>query len=187
MGARLFAAVLPPADVVEALDAFLEPRRDADPQLRWVHPEGWHLTTAFLADVPPHTFDDLAANLAAAAARTSPFDLALADAGAFPNPATGRALWVGVRTGADDLAVLARRSRTAADRAGVRVDGTRFVPHLTLARLRRPVDVTRWLRVLDAWAGAGWRVDELALVESHLHDRGRRYEVVGRFGLGSAD
>lgn len=187
MTARLFAAVLPPASVVAALDAFLEPRRDADDRLRWVHPEGWHLTTAFLPRVPDHALEALEENLAAAAGRTPAFDVALGGAGAFPGAAGGRALWLGLRRGADELGVLARRSRTAAERAGVPADGARFVAHLTLARLRRPVDVTRWLRVLDAWEGAGWRVEELVLVESHLQDRGARYEVVGRYPLGAAD
>ena len=40
----------------------------------------------------------------------------------------------------------ARRCRTAAERAGVRVDGARFVPHLTLARANRSLDVTRLVR-----------------------------------------
>ena len=186
MGARLFAAVLPPVSVVDALDTFLEPRRDADPHLRWVRPEGWHLTTAFLADVPAHALEGLVGNLREAAARTPAFALALGGAGAFPNPYAAKALWVAVAEGGEQLGVLARRSRTAADRAGVRVDGARFVPHLTLARVGRATELTRWLRVVDAWEGARWRVDELALVESHLNDRGSRYEVVERFVLGAA-
>ena len=43
---RLFAALIPPAAAVEHPAAFLEPRRDADPDLRWAGPEQWHLPLA---------------------------------------------------------------------------------------------------------------------------------------------
>lgn len=90
---------------------------------------------------------------------------------------------MGVREGEDQLAALAERSRNAAVRAGVRVDGARFVPHLTLARASRAIDTTRLVRVLDTIDADGWTADELVLVQSHLRDRGNRYEVLHRFNL----
>jgi len=70
--ARLFTALIPPADIVEALEEFVEPRRDADPQLRWTSASSWHVTTCFLAAVPPDRLDRLVENLAGAAARATP-------------------------------------------------------------------------------------------------------------------
>ena len=184
MGLRLFAAVVPPEPVVDDLDAFVAPRREAGGPWRWTPPAGWHLTTAFMGDTAEADLDPLLENLRAAAARTPAFDVRLAGAGAFPHPGAARVLWLGVATGADELSVLARRSRTAAERAGVRTDGARFVPHLTLARTNRGTEATRWLRVLDAAPPLAWRADELHLIESHLNDRGHRYELVDRFPLG---
>mgnify|MGYP003610661264 CR=1 FL=1 len=77
MGARLFTAVLPPADLVEELDHFLTPRRQAEPRLRWTRPEGWHLTTAFMASVTDDGVDRLTEALAEVAARTPAFRLRL--------------------------------------------------------------------------------------------------------------
>ena len=60
------------------------------------------------------------------------------------------------------------------------------MPHLTLARLGRPTDATRWVRVLDAYAGPAWLVDEVALVESHLpREKGHRprHQVLARLPL----
>ena len=186
MGARLFTAILPLTGVVEELDHFLGPRRPAEPRLRWTRTEGWHLTTAFMADVPEHSLDRLAEHLAEAAARTPAFRLRLGGGGAFPWPRETKVLWLGVPEGAADLTALAERTRRAATRAGVRVDGARFVPHLTLARANRPIDTTRLVRVLDTFEADGWEATELVLIHSHLHDRGTRYEVVGRWGLGSS-
>ena len=43
MGERIFVAVVPPADVIEHLDAFLEPRREHGP-FRWTAAEQYHVT-----------------------------------------------------------------------------------------------------------------------------------------------
>ncbi len=185
MGSRMFAAVLPPATVVSALDALLEPRRDAGRDVwRWTRPEGWHLTTTFMASVPPEALDPLEEYLAETAAITDPFELRLEGAVCFPNVESARVLALGLARGHDELAALARSSRNAASRAGAAPDGARFTGHLTLGRARRPFDATKWFRVVDAFSGWCWRVEEFALVESHLQDRGNRYEVVGRFPLG---
>lgn len=176
----MFTAVVPPAEVVGALDAFVEPRRASEPQLRWTRPGGWHVTTSFMGDVADRCREPLQALLADVAARTAPIRIGLQGGGAFPSPREARAVWVGVTEGADELAVLARRVRTAGTRAGVRVEGGRFVPHLTLGRASRALNADRLVRVIDAWVGAFWMADELCLIESHLRDRANRYEVIDR-------
>lgn len=183
MGARLFAAVLPPPSVVDDLDAFLTPRREAERRLRWTPPESWHLTTAFMADVADRHLDRLTDRLSAAARRTPAFTLTLGRGGAFPWPLETKHLWLGVVEGADALTGLAERCRNAASHAGVKPDGARFVPHLTLARAHRPLDSTRLLRVLDTYDAPPFEVTDLALVASHLRDHGHRYEIVDTFGL----
>lgn len=184
MGMRLFAAVVPPLAVLEELDAFVAPRREAGGPWRWTAARTWHLTTAFMGDTAEADLEPLVENLRAAASRTPSFDLRLGGGGCFPHPYGAKVLVLGVVEGADELTTLARRSRTAAERAGVRTDGARFTPHLTLARTNRGVEATRWLRVLDAAPPVAWWVDELQLVWSHLHDRGNRYEVVASLPLG---
>jgi hypothetical protein len=59
--------------------------------------------------------------------------------------------------------------------AGVEVDGQRFRPHVTLGRMNRPQELTSWVRLLDTYEGPPWRIEELALVASHLGEgpRGR--------------
>ncbi len=187
MGARLFAALIPPAPVVADLDAFCEPRREAEPRLRWTPAEDWHLTTVFCPDVDAGRIDRLEEELAHAAARSPAPALALAGGGCFPDPRRAKILFAGVTGDLGRLDTLAARCRTAAGRAGAAVDGARFRPHVTLARSGGGVEVTRLLRVLDAYASASWVAGELALIASHLHDRGSRYEVVARFPLAPAE
>lgn len=179
---RLFLAVRPPLPVAADLDAFVEPRRDAEPALRWVHPEHWHLTLAFLGEVDADAADALADHLDSVAARTAPFEVTIGGAGGFPHPDAARALWLGVSRGEDELGRLARRCRTAAARAGIQVDGGRFRPHLTVAR-SRGIDARRWLTVIDSFGSFSWAVTEFLLIDSELTRGGPRHRISRRFDL----
>lgn len=185
----MFVAVIPPEEVVAHLDEFLAVRRDAA-AYRWTVPEQWHLTFAFAEDVPDRALDDLEARLARAAAKRRPVQLRLAGGGAFPHPDRARVLFARIdadEAGRSELDRLATGCRTALAKAGARVDGQRFRAHLTLARLGQPDNVTPWLRLLDAYEGPRWEVDEVALVASYLGEGARRrprHEVVGTYALG---
>ncbi|GAB3596204.1 RNA 2',3'-cyclic phosphodiesterase [Angustibacter peucedani] len=184
---RAFVALTPPSDVVEDLADFVAPRRAADPTLRWTAPEQWHVTLAFLPDVAERHLDDLAERLGRAAARRTAFALALRGGGAFPDVGRGRVLFAGLDVGdRQELDRLATGVRAAAAKAGAAPDGGRFHPHLTLARSGRPQDLTRWLRVLDSYAGPRWSAAEVELVESRLGQGpgGRpHHEVLATFPL----
>jgi 2'-5' RNA ligase len=186
---RMFVAVVPPERAVEDLGEFLAPRQEAGSGLRWAVPEQWHVTLAFLPQVPKRSLDDLLARLQRAADRRTPFDLTVAGGGAFPNAARAKVLFAGLDVSdAEELRRLATGARAAAGKAGAEVTGTRFHPHLTLARLGRPVDVTRWIRVFDAYRGPTWQAAEITLIQSHLGEGPRnrpRHEVVESFGLGA--
>lgn len=186
---RVFVAVVPPAEVLEDLEEFLEPRREAA-DFRWTVPDQWHLTLAFSPALAERHLDDLVERLGRAAHRRTPFDLRIAGGGAFPGPDRARVLWAGVE--GDDAARieldrLATGARAAAAKAGAEVDGGRFRAHVTLARLGRPAEVSNWVRLLDAYAGPTWTAHEITLFESHLGEGPRRrprHEAVEVFPLG---
>ena len=184
---RLFVAVVPPPKVVEHLAEFVEPRRSyPDEDLRWAAEENWHITLAFLGEVPEYKLDDLAERLERAAGRQKPIDLQLGGSGAFPSVAEARVLWTGVRDEAKALPHLARTTRGAANKAGVTVDGRKFTPHVTLARLRRPVDVARWVRIFDGYQGPPWTAQGIELISSRLGEgpsHGSAYDTVGEWSL----
>ncbi len=185
----MFVAVVPSDQAVADLDEFLAVRRDAA-AYRWASAEQFHLTLAFLASVDEHRIDDLVARLTRAARKRTVFTTRLAGGGAFPHAARARVIWAGLElddVGRIELGRMATGAKAAAGRAGVAVDGQRFRPHLTLARLGRPEDVSRWVRLLEGYAGPAFAVDQLHLVASYLGEgpRGRpRYEVVGSFTVG---
>ncbi len=184
MSMRMFAAVQPPPQVLEDLAEYVEPRRERDSPLRWSSDEQWHLSLAFLPAVPDRSLDDLLERLADTAGRRQPFQLRLQGAGSFPNPAQAKVLWTGVAGNTERLERLAASSRSAAGRAGIEVDGSKFRPHLTLARANRPLEMTRWLRVFELYSGPTWQVADFALIQSQLGSGRPRYQVREVFALG---
>lgn len=189
---RMFVAVVPPEDVLEDLAGFLEPRQDDD-RLRWTRPGSWHVTLAFMAHVPERALDELVERLGRAGRKRAALSLRVAGAGAFPGVARARVLYAGIDGSAEDLEELRRLSvgvRAAANKSGAPAAGQVFRPHLTVARMRHPVEATRWLRVLETYAGRPFDVDEFVLVRSHLAQGGGgrpRHEVVERFALGRGE
>lgn len=184
---RVFAAVLPSPEAVEHLDAFLEPRRAAA-DFRWTRPEQLHLTLAFMGSAQPLRIDDYVDRLAESFDDLVPAPVSLTGAVVFPNVAEARVLAAGIRgEGSALLETLAVRSRNAAVASGIEVDGQRFRPHVTIARTGGPyVEMTSWVRLLEAYDGPAWPVASVAVVASHLGEGPRRtprYETLAQIVL----
>ncbi|MEG3627411.1 RNA 2',3'-cyclic phosphodiesterase [Streptomyces poriticola] len=188
---RLFAAVVPPEDVVRELAAEVDLLRSlpgAD-RLRWTGRPGWHFTLAFYGEVDDALVPGLSERLERAARRTDPFPLAVTGGGQFGH---GRALWAGASGDVGTLRLLADRAEAAARRAGVPMgEHRRYQAHLTVARSRRAHSVRAFVEALDRFTGSSWTVPELCLVRSNLPTSGApgeqpRYETVARWPLGGA-
>jgi 2'-5' RNA ligase len=154
---RLFFGVPLPPELREALGRW----QQAQPVERWSRPEGLHLTLAFLGERPAAALPGLAARAAAVAGRHGPFEVRTAGLGGFPGDGRARILWLGLAP-APDLGRLATDLRETLATAGEAMDPKPFRPHLTLARFRRPKD----LSAFAAPPAAPFPVDRLILFES---------------------
>jgi 2'-5' RNA ligase len=186
----MFVTVRPPDDALDHLDDFLEPRRGSA-DFRWSARDQLHVTLAFLAEVPERTLDDLQERLERAAGRRTRFRTAITGGGAFPNVGRARVLWAGLDLDHEprvEMSRLATGARAAAAKAGVAVDGARFKPHITVARLKHPQETSSWVRLLDGYRGPSWDVADVELVASYLGQGPRnrpRHEEVASFPLGA--
>lgn len=100
---RVFAALRPPPDVLEHLEAALEEVRSGSGlSLRWGDPAQWHLTLAFRGDLPEGALPHTVTRMAEIAADHPPLALHLSGAGTF----SGRTLWIGVGGQTDPLRAL---------------------------------------------------------------------------------
>jgi 2'-5' RNA ligase len=184
MGERLFAAVVPPAHVIDDLARWVEPRRDS--AWRWSDASEWHVTLAFYADVDTWRYDELVRHLVMAAERTPMFRLALRGVGCFGSAAKAHVLFAEVDDSRRVLPDLAARCHTAATTTGIDVPRQRYHPHVTLARRNQPADGSPYLRALAELETDLWDVTEVTLVQSFLGQGRRgtpRYEVRERLLL----
>ena len=176
---RLFAALEIPPEI----GADLSRRQRGIEGARWRPADLLHLTLRFFGSIPEDVAADLDAELATVA--SSPFELALEGAGAFGDGAHGRAVWAGVAEN-ERLRALAARCETAARRAGLKPEGRRYQPHVTLAYLRGadPAEVHRWIADHNLLRSPPFRVTWFGLWESITHPQGSRYELQREYPLG---
>lgn len=189
---RVFVALVPPPEVVSALEDLLGPRADflaARGQWRWTRAEHLHLTLAFVPDLEEWREEELVEEGQRYADRHTPVDLRLSGAGAFPDPGSARVLWAAVEEDPPGtLARWAKGFRAVASHAGARVEGTRFVPHVTLARaVGGRHGAGPLVQSLDTLRTPVWRAQEVQLLASHLGQGPGgtpRYEVRHTWRLG---
>ena len=163
---RLFVAISPPAEALTALDTELGPTRRVAPHgLRWTRPEQWHLTLAFLGEVPDADVPVLTESLAAVMS-DAPMTLRLAGGGCFGT----RVLWVGLAGDVHALRTLAADIATVARGAGLALEDQSFRPHLTLARAgKEKADLRPAAAELAQVVGPAWDVAAVHVMRSRLN------------------
>ncbi|WP_285582138.1 RNA 2',3'-cyclic phosphodiesterase [Herbidospora sp. NBRC 101105] len=180
---RMFVALVPPPDVLEEVTRAVAPLRHAWPDLTWIEPANWHITLAFLGEVPEGARPDLNARLARAARHHEPLPLALGAAGTFTGRGGVSVLWLAVRE-PGRLARLAGSVAAGARRAGVgQPDGRPYRAHFTLVRSRKGVELGPLAAALSTFESAFWTADHAQLFVSHLGPP-LRYEAVETYPLG---
>ncbi|MEU8890044.1 RNA 2',3'-cyclic phosphodiesterase [Streptomyces sp. NPDC048442] len=163
---RVFIALAPPDEAKEELEQALRPAYDAHPRMRWNRIEDWHITLAFLGEVPVAAAALLRPPLADLAASRRPLSLALCGGGHFDD----RVLWSGIEGDLDGLRQLAAEVRAVVTDCGIPFEGRPLRPHLTLARARR-TDRTAAAEAaagLTGFTGRRWQAERLHLVGSNI-------------------
>ncbi|MFI6447970.1 RNA 2',3'-cyclic phosphodiesterase [Kitasatospora sp. NPDC050543] len=190
---RLFVAVLPPVEAMQELADAVAPVRELPgaERLRWTGVDGWHLTLAFLGEVPLEQLPQLEGVLDAAVAGHGVHRLRLAGGGRFGD----RVLWAGVDGETWALRRLAEAVAGAAAEVIGESDAFTFHPHLTLARsgssrgMRRAVQrgVAAELEALAAglaqFRGGEWQAREVHLMKSETAGGFVHYESVRSWPL----
>ncbi|WP_329538782.1 RNA 2',3'-cyclic phosphodiesterase [Streptomyces sp. NBC_01220] len=184
---RVFIALAPPDPAKEELARKLRPAYGSHPRMRWNRVEDWHITLAFLGELPVDTVPLLRAPLAGiAAAHPSP-RLALRGGGDFD----GRVVWTGVDGDLDALYELAADVRTAVRDCGAVPADRPLRPHLTLARARRgdQSSAAEIAAGLAGFTGRPWDAERLHLVGSNAARSSGpiHYRDITAWPLGSGD
>src|SRR5690606_30724510 len=161
-----------------------------DGAVRWVRPEGIHVTLKFLGDVPRGSIADIQAALDEAVRGHSPFGLTAFGLGAFPNTRRPRVVWVGVEGAVRRLKALRRSVEETISPLGYPAEDRPFEPHLTLGRVERRASrgeldlIGDLVERSEIGELASWQVEAVSLMRSELKPGGAVYTEVYRAPLG---
>jgi len=174
---RLFVALALPDLIAEHLAMM----QGGVPGANWQTREQLHLTLRFIGDVDGR--DAVAVDDALSLIEAPKFSLALKGVGEFGGK-TPHALWAGVRD-KEPVAFLQRKIETALQRAGLPAEQRKFVPHVTLARLRGSPRgrVMDYLTDHALYASAPFDVDGFILYSSVLTPNGSLYRAERAYRL----
>jgi 2'-5' RNA ligase len=189
---RAFIAVPLPGALLEQLadlQSRLE-RRIPPRSVRWVRPEGVHLTLKFLGDTPTEKLPGIEQALAIVARNAPVCTFTVGEMGCFPNARRPRVVWVGVQEPTGRLAVLQDAIEEVMASFGYEPEGRGFTPHLTLGRMGRKTSRGDAARVgeIVATTEVGQLAEVVAgrfeLIRSVLKPTGAEYTTLKVFALG---
>ena len=176
-GVRCFIAIEIPKPVQALLKPVQTRLQSEIPKVSWTKSGNFHLTLKFLGDVHSEAIGPVSEAVENVAATQTPFSIEFGGIGAFPTLARPRVIWVGIKHGAATVLHLAKAVNLELKPLGFPADN-RFHPHLTLGRLRSPMNLQPLksiLRKYDTIEGATVSVNEITVMQSQLHPNGTIY------------
>jgi RNA 2',3'-cyclic 3'-phosphodiesterase len=185
---RTFLALALPSAISPKLER-LQARLEQDiRQGRLSTPRPWHITLAFLGDVPHADLLAVCRTAEEVAAQHPRLMLKLQGVGAFPDPVRPRVIWAGVAgPGLDALGEMQSDLAKALASLGFPGDHRPYHAHLTLGRLnsRRGAnsDISRVLGRFASWSAGPITFNEVVVFSSTLSPDGPEYAPLGRCRL----
>ena len=174
---RLFTGIEIPAEIGQHL-ALL---RGGLPGARWIDTENYHITLRFIGDVDRHTAGEIADALARI--RREPITIRIDGLNAFggnkPHSVHAR---VGRSTG---LVELQAEHERIMQRIGLKAEGRKFTPHVTLARLRgvKGADVAGYLALRGNFSLPPFEASRFVLYSSRASVGGGPYIIEEAYPL----
>ena len=178
---RLFTGLEIPRHVADSLSMM----RGGLPGARWIDLENYHLTLRFIGDIDDALARDIAGLLGRVQRR--PFELRLDGLTSFGGRKP-RAVVASVTAVAPLLELQAEQERLL-QRLGLEPEGRKYIPHVTLARLRETSSwqVADYLSARGHFRSAAFEVSRFVLFSSRSSVGGGPYVVEAAYPLGVSE
>jgi len=177
---RLFAAIkIHPSATYTSLFHQLSASLNHE-RIKWVEPENTHLTLKFFGETDENKIPAIIAALQAAASRSKPFTLEIANTGIFGSRYDPKVIWFGINKN-KELEHLAENIFSGLETCGWTRDRQNFVPHLTIGRIKELKDKKLFQQVISKYNSIEIQqqnVTEVILYESILTREGPIYVKV---------
>src|SRR4029453_8468705 len=184
---RSFIAFEIPQEIRERIhEAFPRVRRQMS-GIKWVEPQGMHLTLRFLGPVEEGLLQDsIAPLLEKISGEEALFPLELKGVGVFPSVTKPRVFWLGMDDGLGRLKRLQVKIESAVSKFPVHQEERTFHPHLTLGRIKVHDRKNPWSRVLEEYEKidfGSFPAAHVILFKSELTRAGAVYTKLREFPL----
>jgi RNA 2',3'-cyclic 3'-phosphodiesterase len=187
VGIRSFLAFELPRQIKQELLGIHDGLKRSSLDVRWVKPEGVHLTMVFMGDVKDERIPPIMEGLGKVCAHYGPFPMSLRGIGCFPNSRNPRVLWVGVEGDLGRMSRFRDDLQEALLPFGIRPEKKDFRPHLTLGRFKRAGKRAGELEELllkhRGLTSPVCSLNELILFRSDLKAGGAVYTKMGSWDL----
>ncbi len=180
---RLFIALpVDDKDAVRSLDSVCGQLKKYESFLKIVPAENYHITLKFFGPVKPEMADSIT-DAFLSLDRLKKVEYKIEGLGAFPRPDNPSVVWAGLKCDNDPLMEIFQKVEELGSSFGFPAETKKFIPHLTLARIKRDSSVHRDFKNFimnnreTKFAPSAFR--ELVLFESVLKRTGAEYSRAG--------
>jgi|AntRauTorckE6833_2_1112554.scaffolds.fasta_scaffold13108_5 2'-5' RNA ligase len=182
---RLFTALpIPLSEEVKSNIRTLQQNLKGE-RIRWIPADNMHLTLKFFGDTPGKQVPELVKALKGATNAQPAFTLVMNRMGIFGSRYNPRVVWLGFEENRE-LYQLKRNITHHLETIGIFEDRQNFVPHLTVARIKKLSDRKFFQQRFDMFKDNFYQeilCSQLILYESILEPTGATYKVIHTFDL----
>ncbi|MBI2017921.1 RNA 2',3'-cyclic phosphodiesterase [Candidatus Daviesbacteria bacterium] len=144
---RFFIALEIPSENRLQFQAIQDKLSKLIPQAKITNLDKIHLTLAFLGEQQDQLKDGLTEIIRNSADGVPSFEVTPAYIDGFPNLHHPQVLWVGVKGDIDKVLLIRERVKDGLENLHLPVDERRFVPHITIAKLKESIKVDQALEI----------------------------------------
>lgn len=177
---RAFIAFELPGEIKTLLGRVASDLRQKAGDVKWVQPEGLHVTLKFLGSIEEGLVPLLSRELDAIAREHPKLQVSLSGLGAFPDLRRPRVIWAGLGGQTRVMGEIARKVDKAGASLGLEPEKKPFRAHITMGRRKVPsvVEVTQEVKE------SPFTIEHIVLYKSELSPSGARYSILHRSVLG---
>lgn len=140
---RFFIALEIPSENIPDFQSIQSKLHTLIPQAKITSLDKIHLTLAFLGEQPDELEDKLIQIIQTSTKDISEFEVTPAYIDGFPNIHHPQIFWVGVNGHVDKLLLIRERIKDSLETLTLSVNERRFIPHITIAKLDKPIKVNQ--------------------------------------------
>lgn len=178
---RSFIAIELDKQTQENLARIQNELKPSGADIKWVEPKNIHLTLKFMGDIETDLIAKIKNILEDLSKIHRKFSATINELGAFPTSRSPRVIWAGIETGKENSISIASDLENNLSKLGIPKEERDFVPHLTLGRVKSPINRFKLSELLNKnknISDLNFVADRIVLFKSTLTPKGPIYEAM---------